>query len=55
MIKQSLHLAETAWCWWRSEFLGLLPRTYLRRRVRPRLTLLLGLRDAVTEIAVMAA
>ena len=54
MIKQSLLLVERAWRWWLSEFLSLLPRTYLRRFASSRLTLLLRPGDAVTEIAVMA-
>jgi len=55
MIRQSLLLAETAWRWWLSEFLTLLPRAYLKRLVSSRLTLLLRPSDAITEIAVLAS
>jgi general secretion pathway protein L len=55
MIRQSLLLAETAWRWWLSEFLTLLPRAYLKRLVSSRLTLLVRPSDAITEIAVLAS
>ena len=53
-MRQSLFLAERAWRWWLSEFLGLLPQVYLRRFASPRLILWLRPGDEVTEIAVTA-